>query len=351
MENTTLLIVGIGLAVVAILLLVLIVLVQSSRRDTASSVRENVRYLSDSVVENQRSMADMQDKRLFDMSNRIANMALENEQKLDNIRNTMEQRLSSLQEDNSRQLEQMRVVVDEKLQETLESRISKSFELVNNRLQEVYTGLGEMKDLASGVGDLKKVLSNVKTRGILGEMQLGAILAQILSPEQYEENVETVPGSGKRVEFAVKLPGEGEGSVYLPIDSKFPMDAYLHLTEAQETSDRILVDAARRNLETSVSSFAKDINEKYIMVPYTTDFGIMFLPTEGLYAELVNMGMVEKLQTKYKVNIAGPTTMAALLNSLQMGFRTLAIQQHSSEVWETLAAVRTEFENFGRVLS
>lgn len=269
---------------------------------------------------------------------------------LGSIRATVQGQLETLQKDNHAQLDQMRQTVDEKLQKTLDDRITQSFQLVNQRLQEVYTGLGEMKTLASGVGDLKKVLSNVKTRGILGEYQLGAIITEILTPEQYAENIATVPGSSNRVEFAVRLPGEMGSSVWLPIDSKFPGDTYAALVDAYDTGDPAVVSAAQAALETRIKGCAKDIRDKYIAPPDTTDFAIMFLPFEGLYAEVVRMGLVDVLQRQYKVNIAGPTTFAALLNSLQMGFRTLAIQKRSSEVWNVLGAVKTEFENFGGVL-
>jgi len=255
-----------------------------------------------------------------------------------------------MQQDNNAQLEKMRATVDEKLQKTLDERITQSFQLVNDRLQEVYKGLGEMKTLASGVGDLKKVLSNVKTRGIVGEYQLAAILEEMLSREQYEENVVTKPGSANRVEFAIKLPGEGERSVYLPVDSKFPADAYSQLVDAYEAGDTAAIGAAQTLLDSRLKMFAKDIHDKYIDTPHTTDFAILFLPFEGLYAEVVRRGMVEVLQRQYKVNIAGPTTFAALLNSLQMGFRTLAIQKRSSEVWNVLGAVKTEFATFSEVL-
>ncbi|MBQ2161450.1 MAG: DNA recombination protein RmuC, partial [Firmicutes bacterium] len=291
------------------------------------------------------------DARLMDMNQRISSMAVENEQKLENIRQSMEKKIGDLTQDNNLQLEKMRETVDEKLQKTLDERISKSFMTVNDRLEQVYKGLGEMQTLAQGVGDLKKVLSNVKTRGILGEVQLGAILEQILSRDQYETDIATVPGSRERVEFAVKLPGEGERSVYLPIDSKFPGERYAQLRDAYETGNRELVEKSWKLLETVIKLEAKDIHEKYVAPPYTTDFAILFLPFEGLYSEVVNRGMLEILQRDYKVNIAGPTTMAALLNSLQMGFRTLAIQKHSSEVWEILGAVKTEFNTFGKVLS
>ncbi len=281
---------------------------------------------------------------------RIKTFSVENEQKLENIRITVEKGLSSMQEDNNKKLDEMRAVVDEKLQKSLEDKMNKSFALVSERLEQVYKGLGEMQNLASGVGDLKKVLSNVKTRGILGEVQLSAILKEILSPEQYEENAEVVPGSGKRVEFAVKLPGNDESNVYLPVDSKFPGDRYQALLDAYDTGDKENVNTAFKALMNVIESEAKDINEKYIAPPHTTNFAIMFLPFEGLYAEVVNRGMIEILQNKYKVNIAGPSTMAALLNSLQLGFKTLAIQKRSMEVWNTLAAVKTEFGKFAEAL-
>ena len=269
---------------------------------------------------------------------------------LNAIRATVQDQLSAMQKDNHAQLDQMRQTVDEKLQKTLNDRITQSFQLVNERLQEVYTGLGEMKTLASGVGDVKMVLSNVKTRGILGEYQLGAIISEILAPEQYEENVVTHPGTANRVEFAVRLPGDGGKSVYLPIDAKFPGDTYAALVDAYETGDPAQIAAAQAALETRIKGCARDIRDKYIDPPNTTDFAIMFLPFEGLYAEVVRMGLVDALQRTYRVNIAGPTTFAALLNSLQMGFRTLAIQKRSSEVWNVLGAVKTEFETFGGVL-
>ena len=277
--------------------------------------------------------------RTFSESNRTA---------LDAIRATVQGQLETMQRDNHNQLDLMRQTVDEKLQKTLNDRITQSFQLVNERLQEVYTGLGEMRTLASGVGDLKKVLSNVKTRGILGEYQLGAIIAELLSPEQYEENVVTKPGSTQRVEFAIRLPGENGQGVYLPIDAKFPGDTYAHLQDAYASGD--VIAAAQAALETRIKGCAKDIRDKYIDPPNTTDFAIMFLPFEGLYAEVVRMGLVDTLQRQYRVNIAGPTTFAALLNSLQMGFRTLAIQKRSGEVWTVLGAVKTEFETFGTVL-
>ena len=317
---------------------------------TIQAVQTSLKAFGDIISQNQRDSAANMDKRLLDLNTRFSNMAVENEQKLENIRKTMETKIKDLTEENNNQLEKMRQTVDEKLQKTLEDRISQSFKLVSERLEDVYKGLGEMQNLAAGVGDLKKVLSNVKTRGILGEVQLGAILEQILSPEQYEENVRTKSTGQERVEFAVKLPGDDDGIVWLPIDAKFPADAYAKLMDAYDTGDAALVEEAAKQLERVIKSEAKDIRDKYIEPPYTTDFGIMFLPFEGLYAEVVRRGLLEVLQREYKVNIAGPTTMAALLNSLQMGFKTLAIQKHSSEVWDILGAVKTEFDKFGDIL-
>ena len=262
----------------------------------------------------------------------------------------LEQRLHSFSADNVQSLENIRRSVDEKLQKTLEEKMNKSFSLVNERLEQVYKGLGEMQTLAVGVGDLKKVLSNVKTRGILGEIQLGAILSEILTKEQYEENIATKKGSKNVVEFAIKLPSDGAGTVYLPVDSKFPGDTYSALRDAVESCDKQRIESAQKALVQRIKGEAKDIHDKYIDPPNTTEFAIMFLPFEGLYSEVVNMGLVEVLQREYKVNIAGPSTMAALLNSLQMGFKTLAVQKRSAEVWKILGGVKTEFDKFNDVL-
>ncbi len=263
---------------------------------------------------------------------------------------TMERRLHSLQDENVKKLEEMRATVDEKLQSTLEKRLSESFNVVSERLKQVHEGLGEMKTLAAGVGDLKKVLSNVKTRGVLGEIQLGNILENILSAEQYERNVTVKEGSGQSVEYAIKLPG-GDSPVYLPLDSKFPMEVYHRLLDAYAGGDAEAVAAAGRNVEHTIKKCAKDISEKYINPPETTDFGILFLPVEGLYAEIVRQtSLIEILQRDYKITVAGPSTLAAFLNSLYMGFRTLAIQKRTGEVWKTLAAVKKEFDRFGGVL-
>src|SRR5699024_8491182 len=275
----------------------------------------------------------------------------ETTQNLENIRTTVDKNLRAMQEDNNKKLDDMRQIVDEKLQKTLSERMNESFRLVNERLEQVYKGLGEMQTLAQGVGDLKKVLTNVKTRGIVGEIQLGAILEDILAPDQYEVNVATRPGSRNVVEYAVKLPVEDGGHVWLPIDSKFPGDTYGALRDAYEDGSREQIDACAKQLIATLKAEAKDIHDKYLEPPYTTDFGIMFLPFEGLYAEAVSRGMVEVLQRDYHVNIAGPSTMAALLNSLQMSFRTIAIQKRSGEVWSVLGAVKTEFDKFEACLT
>lgn len=263
----------------------------------------------------------------------------------------MRRALRQMQADTRESLEKIRASVDEQLQTTLERRVGESFKAVSGQLEQVYKGLGEMQTLAAGVGDLKKILGNVKTRGILGEVQLSALLSEILAPEQYLENAVTVPGSSARVEFAVRMPGEEGHPVLMPVDSKFPADAYMALQDAYESADPARVKEAGAQLEARLKSFAKDIRDKYISPPDTTAFGVMFLPFEGLYAEAVNRGMVEALQREYGVSIAGPSTMAALLNALQMGFRSVALSRRSQEVWRLLGAVRTEFDRFAEVLA
>lgn len=302
------------------------------------------------ILLNQQSFAQSQNDRAVQLEQRLHSFSSGNAQSLENIRRSVDEKLESIRRENLRQLDEMRQTVDEKLQKTLEEKMNKSFSLVNERLEQVYKGLGEMQTLAVGVGDLKKVLSNVKTRGILGEIQLGAILSEILSKEQYEENIATKKGSKNVVEFAIKLPADGAGTVYLPIDSKFPGDTYSALREAVESGDRQSIESAKKALVQRIKGEAKDIHDKYIDPPNTTEFAILFLPFEGLYSEVVNMGLVEVLQREYKVNIAGPSTMAALLNSLQMGFKTLAVQKRSAEVWKILGGVKTEFDKFNDVL-
>ena len=302
------------------------------------------------ILLNQQSFAQSQNDRAIQLEQRLHSFSADNVQGLENIRRSVDEKLESIRRENLRQLDEMRQTVDEKLQKTLEEKMNKSFSLVNERLEQVYKGLGEMQTLAVGVGDLKKVLSNVKTRGILGEIQLGAILSEILSKEQYEENIATKKGSKNVVEFAIKLPSDGSGTVYLPIDSKFPGDTYSALRDAVESGDKQRIESAQKALVQRIKGEAKDIHDKYIDPPNTTEFAIMFLPFEGLYSEVVNMGLVEVLQREYKVNIAGPSTMAALLNSLQMGFKTLAVQKRSAEVWKILGGVKTEFDKFNDVL-
>jgi len=283
---------------------------------------------------------------------RLAALTADNEKRLNEVRATLETKLKAIQDDNAAKLEQMRATVDEKLQNTLETRLGQSFALVSERLEQVQRGLGEMQNLAIGVGDLKRVLTNVKTRGILGEVQLGALLDQLLTNDQYDSNVVTVPGSNDRVEFAVRMPGAGEhAQLYLPIDAKFPVEDYQRLLDAQEAADADAAALAGRALEVRVREEAKRIRSKYVAPPHTTDFAVLFLPTEGLYAEVIRRpGLFESLQRDHHVTVAGPTTLTALLNSLQMGFRTLAIAQRSSEVWTLLGAVKTEFGKFGAVL-
>lgn len=284
--------------------------------------------------------------------NQLTNLTTLNENKLENVRKTVEEKLTQIQKDNTEKLEQMRVTVDEKLHKTLEQRLGESFKLVNDRLESVYKGLGEMQNLAQGVGDLKKVFTNVKSRGYWGEIQLSNILDQFLTKDQYVVNKNTIPNSKEFVEFAIKLPGKNDNEyVFLPVDSKFPIEDFQKLIEAEDQGNIDLINENRKKLLSAVSKFAKDIHDKYIEPPYTTDFGIMFLPTESLYCEVLkNSTICEEISQKYRVVISGPTTFIALLNSLQMGFRTLAIEKHSSEVWKLLGTVKSEFAKFGDLL-
>nr|WP_230405174.1 DNA recombination protein RmuC [Undibacterium rugosum] len=288
------------------------------------------------------------------LSQRIDQLTESNAQRMQEIRSTLEQKIQQLQAENSGKLEEMRKTVDEKLHATLEQRLGESFKLVSDRLEKVHQGLGEMQQLAIGVGDLKRVLTNVKTRGTWGEVQLEMVLEQMLTPDQYAKNVETVPGTGERVEFAVKLPGkeEGRAPVWMPIDAKFPKEQYERLLDAAERADAEGVALAGKELERSIRNEAKTIAEKYVSPPLTTDFAILFLPTEGLYAEVMRRpGLADDLQRSFRVSVAGPSTLSALLNSLQMGFRTLILEKRSSEVWQVLGAVKTEFGKFGEVLA
>lgn len=292
-----------------------------------------------------------QEQRLQYMQQQLDEKLNQNEMRMERMRETLHQSVNQLQEENSKKLEEMRLTVDEKLHATLDKRLGESFQQVSQRLEMVYKGLGEMQTLASGVGDLKKVLTNVKTRGVWGEMQLGVLLSQVLSPNQYDENVAVVPGSSQRVEFAVKLPGQGEGIVYLPMDSKFPLEDYERLLAAYEEANPEAVAAATSSLQQALKTEARRIASKYIQPPHTTDFAIMFLPIEGLYAEALRIrGLAEQLQQQNRIILAGPTTLNALLSSLQVGFRTLAIEQRTDEVWQLLSAVKTEFGSFANLL-
>lgn len=319
------------------------------------SVQADILTLGKYLMQSQLTQSQTESRALLgqltQLENRLSTFSQQSVRAQEDARASVERQLAAIRQENSAKLDEMRQTVDEKLQETLNARMTESFRLVNERLEQVYRGLGEMQSLAQGVGDLKKVLSNVKTRGILGEVQLGAILEDILAPEQYGKNVATVPGSRNVVEYAVKLPVENGGFVWLPIDAKFPGDSYAALRDAYDLGDPAAIQAAVRQLLLTVRLEAKDIREKYISPPHTTEFGILFLPFEGLYAEVVNRGMVETLQREYRVNIAGPSTMAVLLGSLQMSFRTIAIQRRSGEVWNILGAVKTEFDKFAEALT
>ena len=322
----------------------------TTRREINENVQTSVYRFGASLSDTQNNAFRRQDELLGTFSHRMNDFNEQLTRGNAEMRQTVETRLTQLQESNEKRLDEMRRTVDEKLESTLNDRLAQSFRQVSEQLESVHKGLGEMQALASGVGDLKKVLSNVKTRGILGEIQLGAILEQVLAPEQYATNVATVSGSSERVEYAVRLPGDSEGTVWLPIDAKFPGETYGALVDAYESADPDRIKAARAELVTRMKKCAKDIHDKYVRPPETTSFAILFLPFEGLYAEVVNLGLVEPLAREYQVNVAGPTTMAALLNSLQMGFRTLAIQKRSGEVWRVLGEVKTEFGKFSESL-
>jgi DNA recombination protein RmuC len=312
--------------------------------DLRKALETRLQEFNDSVVKSITGMGSLQSAELARLTE-ITNQGLEG------IRGTVQERLKTLQDENSLKLDQIRHTVDEQLQTTLEKRLGESFKIVSERLEQVHRGLGEMQSLANGVGDLKKLLSNVRTRGTWGEVQLGMLLEQVLTPDQYGTNVATT-GTGERVEFAIKLPGgEPDGCVWLPIDAKYPKEDYERLLEAVERADAIAIEECSRQLEIRACQSARDIAQKYLAPPKTTDFAVMYLPTEGLYAEVLRRpGLIEKLQREYRVTVAGPMTLAAILNSLQMGFRTLAIQKRSSEVWEVLGAVKTEFTKYADTL-
>ncbi len=332
---------------------------QRNRTESNQIAKENREELSKALnsfeeqfSKNVKGLSELLRQNFGDFSKRQTDI---NKQATDNIKevkDTIEKQLSAIREDNKEQLGEMRKTVDEKLQTTLEKRLGESFKQVSDRLEQVHKGLGEMQNIAVGVGDLKKVLSNVKTRGILGEYQLENILEQILAPDQYSKNVATKKGSQANVEFAIKLPGKlTDEEVWLPVDSKFPIETYEILVDAYDKGDVAAIESSRKLLFNSIKSFAKDISQKYLDPPHTTDFGVMFLPIESLYAEILrHPGLFETLQRTYKITITGPTTLSALLNSLQMGFRTLAVQKRSSEVWTLLEAVKTEFGKFSEQL-
>ncbi len=338
----------------------------NSSRTMNEAMQGSIRGMSETLQTSVASMGsalnEAQARQGAQLAERLKTLESSNEQKLENLRvsmnhgmetmrASMNSGMESMRNENTKSLEKIRHTVEEQLQDTLQKRISESFQSVTTQLEQVYKGLGEMQTLASDVGGLKQVLSGVKTRGILGELQLSALLENILAPEQYEKNCVTIPGTANRVEFAIRLPGADDTPVLLPIDSKFPGDTYAHLQTALQAGDAAAAEAARKALVQVVCSEAKDISTKYIAPPYTTNFGVLFLPFEGLYAEVVNLGLLERLQREYNISVAGPSTMAALLNSLQMGFKTLAIQKRSSEVWTVLGAVKTEFDKFGDALT
>ena len=328
---------------------------QRSFKENREELNQSFKLLGDTLTKTVAELSNAQKGQFELFSNRQEQIRKDSEANLKEIRETVEKKLQTLQEENSKKLEEMRKVVDEKLQETVEKRFNESFKLINERLEQVHKGLGEMQSLASGVGDLKKVLTNVKTRGNLGEIQLGAILEQILSPEQYEQNAVVRENSSERVEYVVKLPGKNndDRSLLLPIDSKFPNEDYQRLLDAYENENLSVRDreSVSKQFENSVKKSAKDIRNKYINPPVTTDFAILFVPTEGLYAEILRRtGLFETLQRDYKITVVGPTNLVAFLSSLQMGFKTLAIEKRSGEVWEILGAVKTQFSSFGDIL-
>lgn len=347
-------------ALAAVFVCIILLILQNNKFQRMEDLENRLAQLQSQLQESQKGDAALlarQDLLIQSMEGSLEKLqmhqthsAMQTEQKLDQMRRSLGDSLERMQAGNQAQLDGIRKTVDEKLQQTLDRKLNDSFQLVSERLEQVYKGLGEMQTLATGVGDLKKVLSNVKTRGVLGEIQLGAILEQMLAPDQYATNVATKKGSQANVEYAVRLPGNDGTPVWLPIDAKFPLDAYEQVLNAYDAADALQVEAAVKQLKTRVKTFARDVQTKYIDPPATTDFAILFIPVEGLYAELVRAGMIEELQREYKVTVAGPTTMSALLNSLQMGFRTLAIQKRSGEVWKVLGKVKTEFDTFASVL-
>ena len=323
-------------------------------RDLREEVAATLNKTTESVTKTIDQLGSRQKEQLVEVTSQVKQLTDESRSRIEGLRSTISEQLTEIRNENEKKLEEMRKTVDEKLQGTLERRFNESFKVVGDQLEAVYKGLGEMKNLATGVGDLKNVLTNVKVRGTWAEYQLEAILQQILTPDQYERNVATKSDSSDHVEFAIRLPGPSnspESPVWLPIDAKFPQEDYIRLMEASRSGDVEGVEQSTKELIRSVTASAKTITEKYVDPPHTTDFAVMYLPTEGLYAEVVRQpGLIEEFQTKYRVTVAGPTTMGALLNSLRLGFRTLVIEQRASEVWRVLAAVKSEFEKFGEAL-
>ncbi len=324
----------------------------ANRKAHREEIAASLKNFNDSVLKSVTDLSALQKAELGAVIEELGKLTTSNESKLEGLRSVVDGRLKEIQENNATQLDQMRATVDEKLQGTLEKRLGESFKHVADRLEQVHKSLGEMQTLATGVGDLKKLFGNVRARGAWGEVQLGALIADMLTPDQYEENVATKEGSGERVEFAIKLPGDEDGGVvFLPVDSKFPLDDYQRLVEAQEKADLVEIESSGRRLEAAVKTCAKQISEKYLEPPRTTDFGLMFLPSEALYAEVARRtGLLELVRREYRVNVCGPSTLAVTLNAFRMGFRTLAIQKRSSEVWKLLGAVKTQFGQFGDLL-
>jgi DNA recombination protein RmuC len=325
--------------------------IDKSIKQANQAVNDVLMMMQRQVGQSQTDSLQGQTQLRLELTKQLDTLTVTNENKLELIRQTTTSMLEKLQKDNADKLEKMRETVDEKLNKTLEERLTQKFQLISSQFETVQKGFGEMQGLVSGVDELKRALSNVKTRGIMGEIQLGRILEEILSPDMYLKEIPTRPGSTERVEYAIRLPGDGNHPLFLPIDSKFPLEDYYTVLTAYDTNDMKQVDAALKILENKIERFADDIASKYIEVPYTTNFAVLFLPVEGLFAEAIRRGLVEKLQTKYNVVLAGPTTMAALLNSLQIGFKTLAIQKKSQEVWHVLANARSEFDKFADVLA
>ena len=323
-------------------------------RDLREEVAATLNKTTESVTKTIDQLGSRQKEQLVEVTSQVKQLTDESRSRIEGLRSTISEQLTEIRNENEKKLEEMRKTVDEKLQGTLERRFNESFKVVGDQLEAVYKGLGEMKNLATGVGDLKNVLTNVKVRGTWAEYQLETILQQILTPDQYERNVATKSDSSDHVEFAIRLPGPSnspESPVWLPIDAKFPQEDYIRLMEASRSGDVEGIEQSTKELIRSITASAKTITEKYVDPPHTTDFAVMYLPTEGLYAEVVRQpGLIEEFQTKYRVTVAGPATMGALLNSLRLGFRTLVIEQRASEVWRVLAAVKSEFEKFGEAL-